>query len=382
MKNVDWLTNLKLRVSYGKNGNSNIGRYTALAGLGTDYYLDANKQNVVTIYPTSMGNSKLQWEETLASNVGLDFSILNNRVNFTVEAYQSQTTNMLIDRTLPSLTGYTKVKDNLGRIDNKGLEISANTLNVNSKNFRWTSDITFSLNRNEIKSLYGDLVDIYDSTGKPIGRKELDDATNGWYIGHAIDQVYGYKIIGVWQKDEAAQAAALGFTPGDYKTYKVADNNSYSRADYQWMGYTKPRYRIAINNRMTILKDIQLQFMIRSEWGHVKDVNELSVGSYADRVSQMQFPYWTQENQSNEWGKLGAKKTGTLYKNASFVRLENISLAYTLPKGWSKAISMPEAPRIFFNIDNVYCIDKWRYFDVETKAPTPTTFTFGINATL
>jgi TonB-dependent starch-binding outer membrane protein SusC len=382
MKQVDWLSNLKLRASYGKNGNSNIGRYTALAGLGTEYYLDGNKQNVVTIYPTSMGNNTLQWEETLASNLGLDIGILDNRINFTVEAYQMKTTNMLIDRTLPSLTGYSKVKANLGRVDNKGLEISANTLNINNSNFKWTTDVTFSLNRNEIKSLYGDEAGIYDSTGKLIGRKELDDPTNGWYIGHAIDQVYSYKIIGVWQKDEAAQAAALGFTPGDYKTYKAAANNSYSRADYQWIGYTKPRYRIAINNMMTILKDFQLQFMIRSEWGHVNDANELAVGSYADRVSQMKFPYWTQENQSNEWGKLGAKKTGTIYKNASFIRLENISLAYTLPKSWSKAISMPQPPRIFFNIDNVYCIDKWRYFDVETKAPTPTTFTFGINATL
>lgn len=378
----DWLSNLKLRLSYGKNGNSNIGRYTALAGLGTDYYLDANKQNVVTIYPTSMGNNRLQWEETLASNVGLDLGILDNRINFTIELYKMETTNMLIDRTLPSLTGYTKVKANLGRVDNKGLEVSANSLNVNNKNFKWSTDVAFSLNRNEIKSLYGDLVNSYDTAGKIIGRIELDDPTNGWYIGHSIDQVYGYKIVGVWQKSEAAQAAALGFTPGDYKTYKAADNNSYSRSDYQWIGYTKPRYRISVNNMITLFKDLQLQFMIRSEWGHVRDVNELAVGSYADRVSQMKFPYWTQDNQSNEWGKLGARKTGTIYKNASFIRLENVSLSYTLPRTWVKPLSMPEAPRLFFNVDNVYSRDTWLYWDVETKAPTPTTFTFGINVTL
>jgi TonB-linked SusC/RagA family outer membrane protein len=382
MKHVGWISNLKLRASYGKNGNSNIGRYTALAGLGTGYYLDGNGQNVVTIYPTSMGNEDLQWEETLASNIGLDLGVLDNRINFTVELYQMKTTNMLVDRTLPTITGYPTVKSNLGRVDNKGLEISVNTLNVNTRNFKWTADITFSLNRNKIRSLYGDMTDILDSAGHVIGRRELDDPTNGWYIGHAIDQVYGYKVTGVWQMNEADKAAALGYTPGDYKTYKGANNNSYSTADYQWIGYTKPRYRIAVNNRMTIFKDFQLQFMIRSEWGNVKNEDELAVGSYADRVSQMKFPYWTQSNQSNEWGKLGAKKTGTLYKNASFVRLENVSLAYTLPRSWAKAILMPEAPRIFFNVDNVYSIDKWRYFDVETKAPTPTTFTFGINATL
>jgi TonB-linked SusC/RagA family outer membrane protein len=383
MKGFDsWLSNLKIRGSYGKNGNSNIGRYTALAGLGTDYYLDGNKQNVVTIYPTSMGNSRLQWEETLASNIGIDLGILDDRINFTVDIYKMKTTNMLIDRTLPSLTGYTKVKANLGRVDNKGLEVSANSLNVNNKNFKWTTDLTFSLNRNEIKSLYGDLINSYDSAGHLIGRIELDDPTNGWYIGHAIDQVYGYNIIGVWQKDEAAQAAALGFTPGDYKTYKAAGNNSYSKTDYEWIGYTKPRYRISVNNMITLFKDLQVQFMIRSEWGNVKDANELAVGSYADRVSQMKLPYWTQDNQSNEWGKLGAKKTGTIYKNASFIRLDNVSLSYSLPKAWVKSLSMSEAPRVFFNVDNVYSKDTWLYWDVETKAPTPTTFTFGINATL
>jgi TonB-dependent starch-binding outer membrane protein SusC len=382
MKQFNWVSNLKLRASYGKNGNSNIGRYTALAGLGTDYYLDANKQNVVTIFPTSMGNERLQWEETLASNLGLDLGILDNRINFTVDVYKMKTTNMLIDRTLPTLTGYSKVKANLGRVDNKGLEVSANSLNVSNKNFKWSTDVTFSLNRNQIKSLYGDLINTYDSAGHLIGRIELDDPTNGWYIGHAIDQVYGYNIIGVWQQSESAQAAALGFTPGDYKTYKVAGNNSYSKADYQWIGYTKPRYRVSINNMITFYKNLQLQFMVRSEWGNVRDANELAVGSYADRVSQMKLPYWTQQNQSNEWGKLGAKKTGTIYKDASFIRLENVSLSYSLPEAWAKTLAMPEAPRVFFSVDNVHSWDSWLYWDVETKAPTPTTFTFGINATL
>ena len=382
MKDVNWLSNLKLRFSYGKNGNSNIGRYTALAGLTNGNYLNSSGQNITTIYPTSMGNADLKWEQTLASNLGLDLGILNDRINLTIEAYKMITTNMLVDRTLPTISGYTTVKANLGRVDNKGLEFTLNTLNINTKNLRWSTDVTFSLNRNEIKSLYGDRVTVYDSTGKAIGTRELDDPTNGWYIGHAIDQVFNYKIIGVWQTSESAQASALGYTPGDYKTLKVANNNSYSSADYQWLGYTKPRYRISLNNRLTILKDLQLQFMIRSEWGNIKANNELNVGSYADRVSEMKFPYWTKNNQSNQWGKLGAKQTGTLYKDASFIRLENVSLSYTLPKSWVKTLAMPEAPRVFFNVDNVYCWNKWLYWDVETKAPTPTTFTFGINATL
>lgn len=95
----------------------------------------------------------------------------------------------------------------------------------------------------------------------------------------------------------------------------------------------------------------------------------------------MKFPYWTPENQSNYWGKLGARRTGTLYRNASFLRIENVSIAYSLPKRWINKIALQNA-KVFFNLDNAYCFDDWLYWDVETKAPTPMTFTFGINFTL
>lgn len=172
MKSVNWISNLKLRFSYGKNGNSNIGRYTALAGLANDFYLTEDKQNVVTLYPTSMGNRQLMWEETLAMNFGLDWGLFKNRLNVTAEVYKMKTTNMLMDRGLPTLTGYSKVKANLGQVNNKGLEITINSVNLNTKNLRWTSDLTFSLNRNEIKHLYGDLVPVTDNDGNIVNWKE------------------------------------------------------------------------------------------------------------------------------------------------------------------------------------------------------------------
>lgn len=381
MKSVNWISNLKLRFSYGKNGNSNIGRYTALAGIANDFYLTEDKQNVVTLYPTSMGNSQLMWEETLAMNLGLDWSLFKNRLNITAELYKMKTTNMLMDRGLPTLTGYSKVKANLGQVDNKGLEITINSVNLNTKNLRWTSDLTFSMNRNQIKHLYGDRTPVTDDSGNVVGWKESDDPTNGWYIGHAIDEIYGYKIIGVWQSDEAAEAMALGFSPGDYKTYIKEGNTSYSTDDYLWQGYTKPRYRIALNNSLTLFGNLTVSFMLRSELGHKKASNEICVGSYADRVSQMKYPYWTPDNPSDYWGKLGARRTGTLYRSASFLRIENFSISYSLPKRWINKIALQDA-KIFFNVDNAYCFDDWLYWDVETKAPTPTTFTFGINFTL
>ena len=190
-------------------------------------------------------------------NFGLDWGLFKNRLNVTAEVYKMKTTNMLMDRGLPTLTGYSKVKANLGQVNNKGLEITISSVNLNTKNLRWTSDLTFSLNRNEIKHLYGDLVPVTDSDGNIVNWKESDDPTNGWYIGHAIDEIYDYKIVtGVWQNDEAAEAMALGFSPGDYKTYLKEGNTSYSTDDYLWQGYTKPRYRIALNNSFTLFDNL------------------------------------------------------------------------------------------------------------------------------
>ena len=381
MKNLKDISNLKFRVSYGKNGNSNIGRYTALASLASGYYLDSGKNGVVTLYPTTMGNSALQWEETLTANAGVDIGLFKDRLSISADVYKMETTNMLMDRALPTITGYSKVKTNLGQVNNKGLEVSLSSVNVNKNSLRWRTDMTFSMNRNEIVHLYGNMVDVTDETGNVIGQREADDPTNGWYIGHAIDEIYGYKLIGIWQMDEAAEAAALGRTPGDYKTYLAEGNTSYSTADYVWQGFTKPRYRISMNNTVTLWKNLTFNCLMRAEFGHLKANNEISVGGYADRVSQMKFPYWTQENASQEWGKLGAARTGNIYRNASFLRVENMSLSYRLPSSLIKKAGFDSA-RISFNVDNLFCFDSWLYWDVETKSPIPTTYTLGINFTL
>jgi TonB-dependent starch-binding outer membrane protein SusC len=375
------VSNLKLRASYGKNGNSNIGRYTALASLASGYYLNQDKTSVVTTYPSSMGNSTLQWEETLTTNVGLDLGFFDDRINLALEYYNMTTSNMLMDRALPTLTGYTKVKSNLGEVVNKGFELTLNTTNISNSKMKWTTDFIFSLNRNKITHLYGDMVDVYDDEGNVIGQKEADDPTNGWYIGHAIDEIYGYKLIGIWQMDEAAEAAAVGRTPGDYKTYLAEGSTSYSSADYVWQGYRNPRYRMSMNNSFRFNCGLSLSFLLRSEFGHKKSCNELNVGGYGDRISQMKFPYWTQENQSDEWGKLGAAQTGNIYKNASFLRIENVSLSYRLPSRWLKKAGIQET-KLSFNVDNAYCFNSWLYFDVETKTPIPTTYTVGLSLTL
>ena len=377
MRNIDWISNLGLRFSHGKTGNSNIGRYAALAGVGNMFYLDANKNNIGTLFPTSMANAQLQWEETVASNIGIDFGVFRNRITLTTEFYQQRTTNMLLRRALPSMTGFTGVQANLGRVDNRGIDFTLRTVNVRNNFIRWNSEFVFSLNRNKIRSLYGDKIEI--SPGVWI---EPDDPSNDWFIGHAIDAIRGYKIIGVWQYEEREEALAFGRAPGDFRTYITYGATQHSPDDHQWLGFRRPRFRYGLMNRINLFNSIDISFLLRAETGHVRDKNEINVGGLAGRISQMKFPYWTVENRSNEWGRLGAARLGTIWRDASFLRMEFFNVAYTLPTNLVNRASIQNA-RVFFNIDNAFVItNNWMYWDVETKAPTPTMFTLGFDITL
>ena len=289
---------------------------------------------------------------------------------------------MLLPRALPTLSGYTSITANMGQLDNKGLEATINSVNIKRDNLNWTTSFTFSLNRNKIIHLYGDYVDVLDENGKVIGTKEADDPTNGRYIGHALDEIYGYKVIGIWQEAEAAQALTFGRLPGDYKTQDTDPNGKLEPKDYVWQGNTKPLYRLSMRNNFNIYKAIDVSFLMRANIGQKKAFNYNDSG-YSDRVSQMVFPYWTPENKSNEWGRLGFQKTGTIYKDASFLRIDDCSVGYNLPKNLLKRVHV-NAARVYFNVDNIGSFDnsEWLIWDPETANPTPCTFSFGLSLSM
>ena len=119
----------------------------------------------------------------------------------------------------------------MGEVRNKGFELSLNSVNIDHKNFRWSSSFIASLNRNEIAHLYGEMVDVLDKDGNVIGQREDDDIQNGWYIGHALDEIYDYKILGVWQENEREDAAKYGKEPGDFKIWDVNNDGEYLPED-------------------------------------------------------------------------------------------------------------------------------------------------------
>lgn len=386
MKTVSWIDNLKLRLSWGINGNRSIGRYAALANLDSETYLH-NGSTVIGIYATRLPNKNLKWEKTEAYNVGLDFAVLGNRLNGTVEAYYMSTKDLLLTRSLPDIIGFSGVTANLGEIRNKGFELSLNSINIDHKNFKWSSSFIASLNRNEIAHLYGEMVDVLDKDGNVIGQREDDDIQNGWYIGHALDEIYDYKILGVWQENEREEAAKYGKEPGDFKIWDVNNDGEYLPEDDKvFQGYKRPRFSFGIGNTMEFFKCVNFSFFIRSDLGHKSSNSHYAhpTDYYYDRVNAYKYDYWTPDNPTNEFARLGSNTKSpsfNVYKKRSYARLQEVSLAYRIPNKISSKWSVSNA-RVYINVSNPLLITGWDYWDPESLSPAPRTFTFGINFSL
>ncbi|WP_439489516.1 SusC/RagA family TonB-linked outer membrane protein [Algoriphagus sp.] len=380
--NINWLDFGKLRLSWGSNGNRDIGRYDALSDLSTGKYFYQNPSGEIyfanQLYVNRMENPRLQWERTESINIGLDFSLLKNRLDGTLEMYSMSTKDLLVQRSLPDILGFNWVYDNLGEIQNKGFEITLNSTNITTTNFSWRSGANFQLNRNEIKSLYGDL----DENGY-----ELDDIGNQWFIGQAIDRIWHYKTDGIWQSNEAEAAAEYGVRPGDYKIIDVNGDGQFTNADRQFQGYTEPRFRWSLRNDFRFFNNFEFSFMMYSYWGHEGSFNQMkNRDGFLDRTSSYITPYWTEENPNNEWARLNSSEGGAsgynVYRKKSFIRLENISFAYTVPKSVLEKIRV-ENLRVYGNIRNVgYYAPQWDFWDPENSGPVPIYYTVGIDLTL
>lgn len=389
---ADWLEYGKLRFTYGENGNRSIGEYAALMQLEPRKYMYVDPAtgqlvNINTFYCYNMANPNLKWEKTTSYNVGLDLTFLNGRLSGSIDAYHKSTTDLLNNRQLPSLIGYSSVKANIGEIWNRGLEVSLSSTNIQNDLLTWRTTFNLTYNKNTIKHLYGIMEDVKDAEGNVIGQKEADDITNGYFIGHALDEVWGYKFTGVWQESETEEAAKYGQRPGDPKILDKDQNYKYGNDDKEFLGNTTPKVRWNMRNEFTLFKNFDISFSMYSYLGHIKKMDRFTNNNaLLNTVNQIKREYWTAENPINSYPRLSAKNPGGItyyiYKNASFLRIDNISLGYTFPKHLLTPLKM-EALRLNLSIKNVGYFTGWPAYDPENSdANTPRTITFGINMTL
>ncbi|MET1055172.1 MAG: SusC/RagA family TonB-linked outer membrane protein [Pedobacter sp.] len=392
MKNQKWLGYGKLRLSYGVNGNRDLRNpdngtvdpYAALAQLAIAKYQTvtpggtASDVNTVQI-GSRMGNPDLKWEETTALNVGLDFSVLKDRITGSIDAYSKKTSDLLVRQTLPNVIGYSNVYSNLARINNRGGELNINTKNLTDGNIKWNTNFNFSFNRNKIVAL----------------ALPTDDPGNGWFIGRDIDVIWDYKVLGVWQQSEMAEAAKFSkaaIKAGDFKLEDVNGDYAYSDADKKFLGYKTPRYFFALRNEFNIYKNFDFSFQLLANWGQLKEYNlaKNQPGSVGfARSSSFVLPYWTPANPINDYARLNSGSSGTsfnVYWNNSFIRLNTVALSYTLPQALAGKLRLKSA-KIYANVNNVaYYAPTWTYWDPQsegtTPGPAPRYYTLGMNITL
>ncbi|MFT3752244.1 MAG: SusC/RagA family TonB-linked outer membrane protein [Paludibacter sp.] len=404
----DPMSNGKLRVSYGENGNRSLADpYVMLANLITGsstygYMTNGGSMDEVKyLFINRMANPKFQWEKTAAFNVGLDFGFLNDRITGSVEYYAMKTHDMIMYKSLPVITGFNNIITNLGEVQSNGFDISLNSQNIKNSVFEWNTTLNFSFNKNEIKHLYYENENILDNTGNVIGTKERDDKGNGWFIDNPISAIWNYKVTGIWQANEVDEAKKYNQKPGDPKVanlYTVDDKVNadgtttpvYNDKDKTFLGQTTPPINWQLRNDFTFYKNWNFSFNIYSFMGHkslstyyMNNDNGGSLITY--NYNTFAKKYWTPENPSSKYARLDAQapsgaSAGKLY-DRTFIRLDNISMGYSLPKTLTSKMSI-EKLKIYGSVRNVAVWNKdWEYGDPETGGLATRVYSLGLNVT-
>lgn len=378
VKDLNIFDMLKLRLSYGAVGNQAISPYQSLSLASTVYYVFGDgAPSSLGIYPSNISNADLKWETTYIANLGIDFSVLKGRVGGAIEAYHMKTNDLLVERSIPGMTGYTSVWTNLGRVDNKGVELTLNTVNVKTKKFEWRTDLVFSTNRNRIVSLYG--VDA-DGDGK-----EDDDLGNRWFIGKPIDVFYDYIYDGIYQQGEAMPA---GFQPGFARFRDLNKDGLLNAAnDRAIVGQAQPKYRWGITNTFSYA-NFELSVFINAMRGWLGVFNEMDYNFDSvdpQRPSNMiNADWWTPENPGAKRPSLEYKRSvlgHNWYVSRDFVRIQDVSLLYNFPKSLTGRLKMTNLS-IYASAKNLATFTDWQGTNPETitSFPISRSYAIGIRA--
>ncbi len=384
--NTEFIERMKFRGSWGANGNRNIGIYSALATTGSSLWYDGSNTRV-GVFNSTLANDDLKWERTTSVNFGMDVAILESRINITADYYSMTTTDLLMNRILPKVTGFSNVVSNLGELANRGFELTVDSWNLNESNFSWKSNLAFSLNRNEIRELFGDI-----GTYTLLGTErtgDVPDFSNQWFPGEAIDVVWDYDVVGIWQLEEATEAAEYNMQPGDFKAIDVNNDGRYvNLEDKKFIGYTAPRYRLGFRNDLTFLKNFSASIFLRADLGHIGEYPDALNGGFEsnDRRSRINgpVPYWTANNRNDEYARLDVNTSAyggglMIYKPRSFVRIQDLSLTYNVPINMTQMLRL-KTLQVYGSVRNLATFTKWPGWDPESGMdPMPRTITLGLN---
>ncbi len=381
VKQLNLFSDLKVRASYGEVGNDVVAPYSTQAYLNKTSY-DFGGAAAYGYAPRNIGNSELKWENSAEYNIGINMGFLKNRIIADVEVYNKKTNDLIQNVAIPTSLGYGSVTANVGKLLNRGVEVTLNTVNFQKKDFRWTTNINFSKNHNEVMELYGGTV--------------TQDIANSLFVGQSLRSNYYYEYAGIWQTSEATEAAKYGQVPGSVKVVDQNNDGKISSStgidDRIVLGNQLPKWMAGINNTLTY-KNFDLSCFIYTRQG-VQFQNSLLSGTMGEigsnRYNHLNLNYWTVNNPTNDYfgvWQANPWRQAIQYKEASFWRISNITLGYNLPKKALNAIKFSNL-RFYLQANNpkVFTKDKGIWMDPEFNSGTyqddvpNATYLFGISA--
>jgi TonB-linked SusC/RagA family outer membrane protein len=413
IKNLNIFSELKLRASWGIIGNQAIGAYQTISAMnsGANYPYSGNDATDLGFIIANPPNPNLKWESTTQSNIGLDVSVFKGRLNATVDLYLKTTKDLLLNRTLAGYTGFPSIIDNVGSVENKGLELS-----ISGDPFtgvvRWNSGFNISWNRNKVLDLGEASILAFRTTYGGYGLK------NGFMqlrVGEPFGQMYGYGYEGTWKTSEAEEAAAFGQLPGDPKYTDFNPDGKINSSDIMIMGNAIPDFIFGWSNRVSY-NNFELTLLIQGSKGNdIFNQGRIRLENVVEGTSIRLLDRWTENNQDTDvpafidditrrnagltnkvsFGSGDNNRLQRYVEDGSYARLKNVTLGYSVPSSLINRIGVTKL-RAYVSGTNLITLTKYTGYDPEVSAynsndaqigvdlsnyPTARTITFGIDVT-
>lgn len=357
----DAVNNLKLRLSWGRNGNEGIDAYSTLPILTAKNYLDGDHKTAYGYFASTLAATDVGWETSEQYNLGIDYGFLRNRISGSLEVYYRSTYDLLLYRTIPAINGVTSLLGNLGKTKGRGVELSLNSVNISKRNFTWSTDLSLAHNRNEIVD-----VGLFDETGKPV-----DDVASRWFIGYPISVCYDYAFDGIVQKDEKVSYTVPSAKPGFIKYKNINDDDVVDADDKQILGVKEPWLMFGLTNTFTY-KGFTLSIFLNGQLGATYPNYLKSPTTIEYRKNQLNHNFWSETNPTNEYpanipdGSVNPLNAG-LYEKTDFLRIKNVNLSYRFPQKWMEKIHVNRL-ELYLDMKNLYTFTSWTGLDPEFVA--------------
>ncbi|WP_089056079.1 SusC/RagA family TonB-linked outer membrane protein [Flavobacterium oncorhynchi] len=398
LKESSWLTNLKVRLSYGETGNNSIPNYGSIGLLGYSPYVSSGTVNQ-GIYTSNFADKNLKWEKTGQTNFGVDFSVFNGRVKFTGDIYYSKTKDLLLNVPIPIISGFSSTLTNIGELENRGFEVSLSTINIDRK-FKWSTDFNIFANRNKVLKL--------GANDAPIDIN-VSSMTSRTAVGQPVGMYYGYIIDGVIMSQAELNSKAYPVWPGseagDPRVRDVNNDGKINSDDRTYLGNYQPNFQWGMTNNFSYA-GFELSVLLRGSQGgeilnHTARYLKSGVGGGNRNMYSVVNNYWKSDADPGN-GMIPKPRMspntvqdfGSSYwvEDGSFVRIQNIRLGYNLPKDLVQKLKISNI-KLYVNMENVHVFSDYLGYDPEGSTyqsgamvgfdygayPNPFTATMGLN---